>query len=138
MIANFRKKTKKTSLPNRIFLKLAVILFLLLLILLSFANIGNYRKRNKLISQIKTMEEKISGIKAENDRTEQNIQKVNDDSYVEKVAREELDLQKPGEKVYSFIRTTEREEQNSVKENISQGWLGWIGGAWNWVKSWFK
>lgn len=134
MIADFRKKQKKTSLSNRIFLKLAVILFLLLLILLSFTNIGNYRKRNKLTSQIKTIEEKINSIKAENDRIEQNIQKVNDDSYVEKVAREELDLQKPGEKVYSFIKTAEQQNNEERAEPVN-GWFGWIGGAWNWIKT---
>lgn len=136
MIADFRKKQKKTSLPNRIFLKLAVTLFLLLLILLAFTNIGNYRKRNNLISQIKTMEEKISGIKAENDRIGQNIQKISDDNYVEKIAREELDLQKPGEKVYSFVRTAEQ-QGNEEQVKPASGWLGWISGAWNWLKNRF-
>lgn len=136
MIANFKKKPKNFSLLNGILLKLGIVLILLVFILLAFANISNYRKRNLLISQINALEEKIEGIKKENEKIAQNIQKVNDDKYVEKVAREELDLQKPGEKVYSFIRTAEQ-QNNEEQAKPASGWFGWLGGAWNWLKNRF-
>lgn len=137
MVPDFKKKTKNFSLLNSVLLKIGIILILIVFILLMIANISNYRKKTLLMVKIAGLEEKIRGIKKENEAIFQNIQKINDDSYVEKVAREELDLQKPGEKVYSFIRTVDRQIVDREKTESSGGWFGWVVGSWAWLANRF-
>lgn len=137
MVSDFKKKTKNFGLLNSVLLKIGIILILVVFILLMIANISNYRKKTLLMVRIAGLEEKIRGIKKENEAISQNIQKINDDSYVEKVAREELDLQKPGEKVYSFIRTADRQTVDGEKTESSDGWFSWVAGSWAWLTSRF-
>jgi hypothetical protein len=55
---------------------------------------------------------------------------------MEKVAREELDMQKPGEKVVSFI-VPKPQVKPEPEQDISKKWFGWLSDSWNWVKSKF-
>lgn len=49
--------------------------------------------------QIKLYEEKKAALMAEKARLEKKIQELNDDKYIERIAREELGLVKPGETI---------------------------------------
>lgn len=97
------------------------------LLVLVVANIKIYQKKEKLIAQIENLKNKIESIKNENEGLRQGILDTNKEEYIEKVAREQLDLQKPGEKVVSFIKEDEKPEQSrQPAKNFLQIWLGWL------------
>src|SRR3989338_3246065 len=101
MLANFRKKRK---ISHQFLFKLGAILVLLACVFLIFTNIKIYQKRKQLNRQIEELENKIKATEQKNKDLEEGIVASENDTYIEKVAREELDLQKPGEKVFSFVR----------------------------------
>ena len=116
MIHNFRKN-KKASRFSSILLKLGIVFICCLILLTAFANIKIYYKRKQLLAQVSNLENKISQIKNQNAGLELQIEKSGDVQYVEKVAREELGLQKPGEKAYSFINENEPKPVEEKKDN---------------------
>ena len=100
--------------------------------MLVVANIHIYQKKRGLANQIKTLEQKIKDTKDRNVELNEGILRVDDQAYIEKVAREELDLQKPGETVISFVKKEgEPEQEIIVSKNIFQNLGGWVAG-------WFK
>jgi len=123
MIADFKKK--QNGLQGRFLLLLGGVVVLLIIILLIIANIKIYQKRQQLISRIQTLENKIQEVKEKNYDLKEGISNSDNDEYTERVAREELDLQKPGEKVFSFINEKEsnKEENNTNKNNILKVWF---------------
>ncbi len=98
---------------------------------LVFTNIRMFQKRNQLNRQISDLKTKIENLKNSNSNLQEGISKSNDTAYIEKVAREELDLQKPGEKVFSFVKTPASQQDNSSEKNPWPAWLAW-------VIEWFK
>ena len=127
MVADFKKK--KNTLFRKILLIGGLILTLLVFISLVFADINVYNKRKKLDSQIENLKNKIQDIESENKNLKENISKTNDEKYIEKIAREELDLQKPGEKVFSFVKDSSQPQQNNQNQkNFFQQWLDWLKG----------
>ena len=127
MVADF-KKNKNKSLFKKIILAVGGMVILSLLVFLIIANINVYKKRTELNSKIEDLKNRISDIKNSNEHLEQGILKTDNDEYIEKVAREELNLQKEGEKAVSFIMPDEKNHQNDLsKKNIFDSWLGWLG-----------
>ncbi len=126
MLSNFRKN-KKTLLALNLFLKLSLFFVLGLITFLIIANTNIYFKRKQLMNQVQSLQSKINQIKSQNETLEVQIENSDNGQYIEKVAREELDLQKPGEKVYSFIRESGQEKQeNSDSKSFLQNWFGWL------------
>lgn len=136
MISDFKKKQNRPF--KRFLLILGGILTLMVVILLVVANIKIYYKKKNLFSQIESLKGRVESIKNENENLRQGISDTNKEEYIEKVAREQLDLQKPGEKVVSFIKEDNQQQQNEEGEkNIFQVWFDWIGNAWQWIKNRF-
>ena len=130
MLSNFRRKQKSTN-PHPLLLKVGVVLILCICIVLIFINIRMFQKRSRLKHQVADLEAKIHDLKTSNTNLQEGISKSDDANYIEKVAREELDLQKPGEKVISFVKAPVQEEPSLEQKSIWQAWLGWVG-------DWFK
>ncbi|MDN5344256.1 MAG: hypothetical protein PWQ18_367 [Clostridia bacterium] len=63
----------------------------------SFAHVGVALYQTRL--QLRDYQEQKAALIAEGDRLREQIEELNNDSYIERVAREELGLVKPGEKV---------------------------------------
>ena len=129
MIANFKKKQKSNT-PENFFSSLFIKIFLLIIIVfLIFADIKVYKDRKKLNLQIDSLKEKIEAIQKKNNTLEQGIARADDKDYIEKIAREELDLQIEDEKVISFI-TPEPQQKEEIDTNVNywnpKNWLGWI------------
>jgi cell division protein FtsB len=70
---------------------------------LVYADINVYKNKIKLAEQIKEYKSQIKNLEEKNYNLKQGISQADDNSYIEKVAREDLDLQKPGETVVGFI-----------------------------------
>src|SRR3989338_3948197 len=96
------------------------------------ANIKIHQKRENLTSEIEYLKNKIRNVQDKNNDLKEGIAQMEDEEYVEKVAREELGLQQEGEKVVAFVMPQNQIPQESEpKKTMWQMWLGWILG-------WFK
>ena len=131
MVTDFKKKQKVGWVKN---LSIAAggVGIVLVVGFLVVADINMYKKRQELSNHIQALEQKIAEVKAKNIQLEQGIAQADNDQYIEKVAREELDMQKPGEKVFSFVKPEDsKAKDNPTPKNPWQNFLAWIGG-------WFK
>ena len=139
MVANFNKKQKSEFSPGRFFLMLGGILFLIIAVLLIFANFQMYKKKQQLTLQINEYEKEIEELENRSETLKEEIANSDNPDYIEKIAREESDMQKPGEKVVSFIEQNPHPKESESPENLwnSNFWFGWIGQSWNWIKSKF-
>ena len=132
MVTDFKKKQKSGL--SKISIVLGGVIILLIIILLVIANIRIYQKRAQFISRIEDLKNKVKEAKNKNTDLKEIISSSDNDEYTERIAREELDLQKPGEKVFSFIRESddENKENNIWSKNTFHYWLGIISG---WLKN---
>ena len=127
MITDFRKKQKRSSLKPLLILCGGILIFLLI-ILLVVANVRIYQKKKALALQIEALKNKIENTKNRSDELKEGIAKTDNEQYIEKIAREELDLQKPGEKVFSFVKSPSQEKEDGRNKSFIKVWLGWLGG----------
>lgn len=75
------------------------------------------------------MQQQIKDIEQNNNQLQWGIENADDSQYIEKSAREELDLQKSGEQAVSFIiPKIDIQEVDTAKHNFLQKWWGWIVG----------
>ncbi|CEP66519.1 Septum formation initiator [Moorella glycerini] len=74
-----------------------VVSVLAIYLLYSFAHVGLALYQTNL--QIKACQEQKAALLAEGNRLREQIKELNNDSYIERMAREELGLVKPGETV---------------------------------------
>lgn len=134
MVSHFKKnKTRKN--PHSPLTVFGGILILGIVVALTIANIKMYHRKQLLNAKIETLEQKITTTKNKNSDLGEMIQQEHNDAYTEKIAREELDLQQPGEKVFSFITTPKENNGDNARElNIFQTWLNNIN---NWLKQIF-
>lgn len=124
------RKNKKHSYTHGMLFKLGAVALLVFLLWLAVANIKLYTKKRQLTLQIQRLQTKIGEAKKQNEVLAESIENEDDPDYIEKVAREELDLQKPGETVVSFIeKKDENLEKNNASSGIWQKFLGSISGA---------
>ena len=141
MVANFKKKQKSDG-PDSFFSSpLVKIVFLIIIVFLVFADIKVYKERKKFNLQIDSLKEKIQAIQDKNNTLEQGIARADDKDYIEKIAREELDLQIEDEKVVSFIMPKPQQKEETAT-NINywnpKNWLGWFSNSWQWVLNFNK
>lgn len=134
MIADFKKKQKETG-PERFFSSNFIkILFLVIIIFLFVKDIEVWREKRKFDKQVKALEDKIMEVKDKNSNLEEAIARSDDKEYIEKIAREELDLQIQGEKVVTFVAPQNKEEKKEQEENnFFKVWTGWFSGIWSWL-----
>ncbi len=136
MVSQFQKRKKRT-ISASIFLGTAAFIIILIITgFLVFSNIKIKQKKDKLNAQIAAIEKEIEDLQNKNEGLKEGISRVGDEEYVEKVAREELNLQKEGEKVVGFILPAEQSKQGQEK-NFWQpsSWRKWFGEKWQWLKS---
>ena len=141
MVSNFNKKQKRRGFSKRNFYFVAGgILFLTASAFLIFADIKIYKEKQKLNDQLLSYKKQIEEIENRNKVLKEGIVESDNNDYIEKIAREELDLQKQGEKVVTFImppaqqQTQKTEQQNFF--NIKT-WTGWLSQSWSWIKGKF-
>lgn len=129
MVANFKKKQKRDASDSFFSSHFIKIFLLIIIIFLVFADIKVYKDRRKFNLQIDSLKEKIRTIQKKNNILEQGIDRADDKDYIEKVAREELDLQIQDEKVVSFIMSKpQQKEEINISKNYwnPKNWLGWF------------
>ena len=131
MVSNFQKK-KKRNFAIHPWMHLVGILVLIVLLVLVVANIKLYQKKQEFLAQAANFKSQIKNLQDSNHSLQNSISQAGSDQYIEKVAREQLDLQKPGETAVSFVMP---QNQSPKATDVNQSWLGWISAGWQWIKN---
>lgn len=79
----------------------------------------NYAKISKLESQIEYLHNEIRKAREKNYKLKTELDNLNNLEYIEKIAREELGLVKPGELL--LIPVEDKTEKNNEKDGIKNG-----------------
>lgn len=99
-MARFKKYKNTTSKKSLLFFGL---LLLCLVGFLLVANIRQSQKRNGLIAKINYLQNEIQELEQKKQQLQAEISQNKDDGYLEKIARENLNLKKEGEMVVGFL-----------------------------------
>jgi cell division protein FtsB len=100
------------------FKKAMIYLLIIVIIIFAFKLVLNMRKLNKMEDRLNNLQEQVQQEAQKNKELHDEIKKVKSPEYVEKVAREELGLVKPGEIL--FIPVEEDENQKDEKKDKQQ------------------
>jgi len=136
MIANFKKKQKKIYSGNIIFSIAGGFVILIIISLLVVADFKINRKKAQLDYEVLSLKNQIEQVTKKNNELKQGIDKADSDEYLEKIAREQLDLQKPGEKVVTFVMPEEEKiEEKNPQQNIFDFkiFTSWLTSGWQWI-----
>jgi cell division protein FtsL len=134
MISDFHKKQKGSKPFNKILLFLGIILCIVIFCLLIVANIKIYQRRQELSLQLENLKKQTEEIKNNNNQLKEGIQKATDSDYIEKIAREQLNLQKSNETATVFLMP--KVEEGKVENQNNQN--NWFGKIWQNIISIFK
>lgn len=127
MITRFGKIKKRTS--TNYFLAAIILIFVFLAIgFLLVSNIKIKQERKKLDLQIESIEKQTEELQKKNEEMKKGISQMEQEEYIEKIAREELNLQKEGEKVVGFILPPEQKEGGGENKGT------YIQNFWQWLK----
>ncbi len=117
MIAKFRKR-KKDNFWKEVFLPVVLGLVALGLIgFLIFYNLKIYQRRSELTSRIEELQRKIKDLEKEKEFLESGISQAEREEYIEKIAKERLNLQKEGERAVSFVLPEGKEKKEQEGQN---------------------
>lgn len=132
MVAKLRKKRRVQSSQNRTGIIVFGIVFLLIIGFLVVTNITIYKRRVLLRERIETVSRQIQELKGEKSTLQEEILTAESQERLEKTAREQLNLKKPGEEVVVIIREQEQKEEEKEEEKKAswnpKNWWGWIKG----------
>ncbi len=134
MVADFKDKKKRAFPAEKFFWGVACVFVLIVSIMLISFDVKMYGKKKELNSQVSNLKKQIQEIEDRNEILKQGIASVNDQDYIEKVAREDLGMQKKGENVVSFVTAQEEPKEENKATNF---WPAWIIGFFQWLKSKF-
>jgi cell division protein FtsB len=137
MVADFNKKGNREFFNEKLLFQAVGIIFLIIIVVLIFADFKIYQKKQELISQINTYKKQIEDIKKSSQNLKDEIANSNNTDYLEKIAYEQLGEQKPSEKEVIFIPPQEKPKTVSRPENFWSAYVSWISQSWNWLKSKF-
>ena len=131
MISQFEKRKNRTFSAS-FFLSISVFILILTIVgFLIFYNLKIKHKKDELNAQIAIIEQTIEDFQNKNEGLREKISRVGDEEYIEKVAREELGLQKEGERVLDFILPADQ----LGKEQKKSFWQ--LKNWWFWLKNKF-
>ncbi len=119
MVAEY-KKNAKHSLQTIFSLSFIGVLALIILVFLLVSNSKLGQRKEDLNSRISSLSSEIQDLERENQELKAGISQISQDSYLEKKAREQFNLKKPGEEVVAFIKEEGMEEEKEEKENFWQ------------------
>jgi len=99
------------------FKKAMVYLLIIVIVVFAFKLMMNIRKVNQMEDRLNSLQQQVQNQIEENKELKEEIERVKSPEYVEKVAREELGLVKPGE---ILLIPVEEEQDNNQEENTQQ------------------
>ena len=133
MIAKLRKKRKVQSSQNRSGIIVFGIVFLLIGGFLVVTNVNIHKRRTLLKERIETLSGKIQELEEKKSVLQEEILGAGSQEYLEKAAREQFNLKKPGEEV--VIITWEQGQKEEKKEKEREEKTSWNPKSWwEWIK----
>ncbi|HNY36186.1 MAG TPA: septum formation initiator family protein [Candidatus Pacearchaeota archaeon] len=101
---------------------------------LLYSNIKIFQKRTELNKNLETLDSTVESLTKEKDSLNFSLGETNSSEYLEKVAREDLGMQKPGEQVVIIKKDSNVSKNNNSDNNVLQIFTGFV----NWIKGLFK
>jgi cell division protein FtsB len=102
-------------------------------VFLFYSNIKIFQKRTELDKNLKTLDVTSESLAKEKDSLSFSLGETSSSEYLERVAREDLGMQKAGEQVV-VIKKDSSVEKSAISNNVLQVISGWV----DWVKGLFK
>ena len=102
-----------------------ILLALILIFFTVFLAISNFKinqKKTELDSELQSLENKAKELEQKKNLLESQISQSQNQEYLEEVAREQLNLQKEGEKVVAFPISENQEETKETKPEKQTFW----------------
>jgi len=127
MLSKFKKNRKAGSRKNVFFSILLGTGILLVIIFLFFTNWKINQRRTVLTARIAVLKEEIAILVQKNEELEEKKSQIESEEYLEKVARNQLGLKKPGEEVVVVAKEKEKEEE-IIEEKKT--WWEWLKNIW--------
>ena len=115
------KKIKK----RKTFPFFSIILVLGILAVISYLVIGNWKmgqRRTELTARIESLKKEIAELEKENEEIQAGLSQKGEEGYLEKEARERLNLKKPGEEVVVVVPPKEGEGAQEPKNFWGKWW----------------
>lgn len=115
------RKFKKPGFQQTILF--SIIISFLLLGAISFLIISNWKinqRRQELTSKIEALKKEIEVLEVKNAELKTKISQSQQESYLEKEARERLGLKKPGEEVAAVLPAEEKKEEQPQEKSLWQ------------------
>jgi len=128
MITDYNKKQKGGFSKRNFYFMAGGIIFVAASGFLILADFNVYKDRQALNSQLKDYKKQVQEIQNKNEDFKKRIAQENNNDYIEKVAREELDLQKSGEKVVAFIMPPAPQAESPKQKNFWDSLTAWVSG----------
>ncbi len=122
MIAEFKKNKRRNIKFKKTILPLLSVFFIFgMTIFLVIVNIKISQKRTQLSDKVKSLENEIGIAQERNKELTGEISQSSREEFIEKEARERLNLKKPGEEVVVVLPSAEQNKQQiEVKKNFLQ------------------
>ena len=122
MIAKFKKNKRESPIWNILALIVLCLFVLMVIFSLVKANLLAKERRTELLQRIEVLQEEMEALEEIKKKLETETLNIEDDEYLEKVAREQLGLKLPGEEVVYITREEDDEEQTEEAQEIRQWW----------------
>lgn len=120
MLSKFRKKKKASPVKNVLFSGSLVILVLLVIGFIVFTNWKINKRRVEMLDRISALKQEVQVLEKKNMELKEKKTEAESEDYLEKVARDQLDLKKPGEEV--VVVQKEQEEEEKPQEQEKSWW----------------
>jgi len=126
MITRKKKNKKRGSLKNVLACGFLFVFVLVVIIFIFAANWKINQKRKELTARAEELRVQVAALEQRNKELKENISYVGSEDYLEQVAREQLDMKKPGEEVVVIQKEEEQEQHPEEKmswwEKIKSLW----------------
>ena len=116
--SSLRRKKEGSSLKTIFFSIFLGILILAAIGFLVFSNLQINKRRTELTLRLESLKKEIEILVEKNQELTAKISKTQKESYLEKEARERLNLKKPGEEMV-VVLSPEKSEENETEEKKS-------------------
>lgn len=126
MVAKNRKK-KKSSVKSIIGYSVIALVFLFVISFLLITNWKMYKKRDGLAERVQELKAQVDTLKKKNESLKEESSAIGTEEHLEKVAREQLDMKKPGEEV---VVVQEEEGEQKPEQEQKKSWWERIKSLW--------
>ncbi len=108
--------TKKNKKEKKVLVNLIFIFFLVISVFLIYKNIEIYKQQKRVAPRIDHLKARIIELEEEKDFLEKGISEKQKEFFIEREARDNLNLQREGEKAVAFIFPEIEEEEEEEEE----------------------